>query len=81
LEHSTEKAVRFFGTLKAPGTALRTLRETAGMTKFEGAAMMVIDVQRAIDAPYHAADGPRNHPRAEPGSPTCWRCGVEGGGR
>lgn len=35
------------------------------MTKFEGAAMIVVDVQRAIDAPYHAADGPRNDPQAE----------------
>jgi len=35
------------------------------MTKFEDAAMIVVDVQRAIDAPYHAADGPRNHPQAE----------------
>src|SRR5205823_5033714 len=45
----------------APGTP----QEPAGMTRFEGAAMIVIDVQRAIDAPYHAADGPRNHPQAE----------------
>jgi nicotinamidase-related amidase len=26
---------------------------------------MIIDVQLAIDAPYHAAHGPRNHPDAE----------------
>ena len=31
----------------------------------EGATLIIIDVQRAIDAPYHAADGPRNHPDAE----------------
>ena len=29
------------------------------------AVLMVIDVQKAIDAPYHAADGPRNNPQAE----------------
>jgi nicotinamidase-related amidase len=29
------------------------------------AALVVVDVQQAIDAPYHAADGPRNHPEAE----------------
>jgi nicotinamidase-related amidase len=27
--------------------------------------LLVIDVQKAIDAPYHAADGPRNNPDAE----------------
>jgi nicotinamidase-related amidase len=35
------------------------------MPDFAAAALIVIDVQRAIDAPYHAADGPRNHPQAE----------------
>jgi nicotinamidase-related amidase len=29
------------------------------------AALLVIDVQNAIDAPYHATDGPRNNPDAE----------------
>lgn len=29
------------------------------------AALLVIDLQLAIDAPYHAADGPRNNPAAE----------------
>jgi nicotinamidase-related amidase len=33
--------------------------------KFTGAALLVVDVQRAIDAAYHAADGPRNNPDAE----------------
>jgi len=33
--------------------------------KFRGAALLVVDVQRAIDAAYHAADGPRNNPDAE----------------
>ncbi len=28
-------------------------------------ALLVIDLQHAIDAPYHAADGPRNNPQAE----------------
>lgn len=28
-------------------------------------ALLVIDVQKAIDAPYHAAEGPRNNPQAE----------------
>ena len=35
------------------------------MSKFKHAALIVIDVQRAIDAPYHAAEGPRNNPDAE----------------
>ncbi|WP_342359121.1 cysteine hydrolase family protein [Terrarubrum flagellatum] len=35
------------------------------MTKFEDAVLIVVDVQRAIDALYHAADGPRNNPQAE----------------
>jgi nicotinamidase-related amidase len=29
------------------------------------AALLVVDVQKAIDAPYHAADGPRNNLAAE----------------
>jgi nicotinamidase-related amidase len=29
------------------------------------AALLVIDLQLAIDAPYHAAEGPRNNPGAE----------------
>jgi len=32
---------------------------------FSRAVLIVIDVQDAIDAPYHAADGPRNNPQAE----------------
>lgn len=35
------------------------------MSKFSTAALLIIDVQKAIDAPYHAADGPRNNPDAE----------------
>lgn len=35
------------------------------MPKFSAAALLIIDVQKAIDAPYHAADGPRNNPDAE----------------
>jgi nicotinamidase-related amidase len=31
----------------------------------DNAALLTIDVQQAIDAPYHAADGPRNNPAAE----------------
>ncbi len=35
------------------------------MPSLDGAALIVIDVQQAIDAPYHAAEGPRNNPGAE----------------
>jgi nicotinamidase-related amidase len=35
------------------------------VSKFSGAALVIVDVQKAIDAPYHAADGPRNNPDAE----------------
>jgi len=35
------------------------------MPKFTRAALLVIDVQKAIDAAYHAAAGPRNNPDAE----------------
>lgn len=35
------------------------------MSKFNAAALLIIDVQKAIDAPYHAVDGPRNNPDAE----------------
>src|SRR4051812_19984442 len=35
------------------------------MTDFESAVLLVIDVQKAIDAPYHAAEGPRNNIDAE----------------
>jgi nicotinamidase-related amidase len=35
------------------------------VSKFSGSALLVIDVQKAIDAPYHAIDGPRNNPDAE----------------
>src|ERR1700748_3530892 len=33
--------------------------------RFDHAALIVIDVQKAIDAPYHAAEGARNNPEAE----------------
>jgi nicotinamidase-related amidase len=33
--------------------------------KFTRAALLVVDVQKAIDAPYHAVDGPRNNLAAE----------------
>jgi nicotinamidase-related amidase len=35
------------------------------MTFAPGATLIIIDVQNAIDAPYHAAEGPRNNPDAE----------------
>jgi nicotinamidase-related amidase len=35
------------------------------MSRFAQAALIVIDVQKAIDASYHAAHGPRNNPDAE----------------
>lgn len=35
------------------------------MSEFNRAALIVIDMQKAIDAPYHAAHGPRNNPGAE----------------
>jgi nicotinamidase-related amidase len=35
------------------------------MNPFTHAALIVIDVQKAIDAGYHAAHGPRNNPDAE----------------
>src|SRR5262245_7486130 len=39
--------------------------ESVLMSRFAHAALMVIDVQKAIDASYHAAHGPRNNPDAE----------------
>jgi len=35
------------------------------MPKFTRAALLVVDVQKATDAAYHAAEGPRNNPGAE----------------
>lgn len=35
------------------------------MGKFARAALIVVDVQKAIDASYHAEHGPRNNPDAE----------------
>jgi nicotinamidase-related amidase len=35
------------------------------MSKLDQAVLLVIDVQKAIDASYHAADGPRNNVDAE----------------
>ena len=35
------------------------------MHKLPRSAMLIIDVQKAIDADYHAAEGPRNNPDAE----------------
>lgn len=35
------------------------------MSKFDQAVLLIIDVQKAIDAGYHAAEGPRNNPEAE----------------
>ena len=37
----------------------------SAVTKFDAAALIIIDVQQAIDADYHSVDGPRNHPQAE----------------
>lgn len=31
----------------------------------ENPVLIIIDVQKAIDSPYHAAEGPRNNPEAE----------------
>jgi nicotinamidase-related amidase len=35
------------------------------MSKLDRAVLLIIDVQKAIDASYHAAEGPRNNPDAE----------------
>lgn len=35
------------------------------MNPFAHAALLILDVQLAIDAPYHAAAGARNNPDAE----------------
>jgi nicotinamidase-related amidase len=35
------------------------------MSKLAAAALLIVDVQKAIDESYHAADGPRNNPEAE----------------
>ena len=35
------------------------------MTKFARAALLIVDVQKGIDAAYHATDGPRNNSEAE----------------
>jgi nicotinamidase-related amidase len=35
------------------------------MPRFAHAALLIVDVQNAIDAPYHAAEGPRNSAQAE----------------
>ncbi len=35
------------------------------MSKIAKAVLLIIDVQRAIDAAYHASEGPRNNPDAE----------------
>lgn len=35
------------------------------MSSFSQAALIIIDVQKAIDAPYHAVHGPRNNVQAE----------------
>jgi nicotinamidase-related amidase len=35
------------------------------MSTLACAALLIIDVQKAIDADYHAAEGPRNNPHAE----------------
>jgi nicotinamidase-related amidase len=35
------------------------------MSKLDRAVLLIIDVQKAIDAGYHAAEGPRNNPDAE----------------
>jgi nicotinamidase-related amidase len=35
------------------------------VSKFSQAALLIIDVQKAIDAEYHAVEGPRNNPGAE----------------
>jgi nicotinamidase-related amidase len=41
------------------------MKQTGQLRKFDRAALIVIDVQKAIDASYHAAHGPRNNIDAE----------------
>jgi nicotinamidase-related amidase len=41
------------------------LERTSIVQQFARAALLIIDVQKAIDAEYHAIDGPRNNPLAE----------------
>jgi nicotinamidase-related amidase len=44
---------------------LKSQRLVYIMSKFDRAVLLIIDVQKAIDASYHAAEGPRNNPDAE----------------
>lgn len=43
----------------------KRLSASRPVSNFAGAALLIIDVQKAIDAPYHALHGPRNNPDAE----------------
>jgi nicotinamidase-related amidase len=42
-----------------------TIGTATSVTRFSRAALLIVDVQKGIDAAYHAADGPRNNPEAE----------------
>jgi nicotinamidase-related amidase len=47
------------------------------VAKFSAAALLIVDVQKAIDAPFHAVDGPRNNLDAESRIAqllAAWRC-------
>jgi nicotinamidase-related amidase len=50
------------------------------MTAIASTVLIVIDVQKAIDAPYHAAEGPRNNPDAEANIGRLLRAWREAGG-
>ncbi len=41
------------------------LKRGTPVTRFSRAALLIVDVQKGIDAAYHADDGPRNNPEAE----------------
>src|SRR5580692_4835742 len=59
-KYVTRRIAKAFGPTRSDEPA-----ERGFMRKFGDAALLVVDVQRAIDAAYHTAQGPRNNPDAE----------------
>jgi nicotinamidase-related amidase len=64
---SAQRATRHGGRLASDAATayLATESRRASVSRFAQAALIIIDMQKAIDADYHAAHGPRNNPAAE----------------
>jgi nicotinamidase-related amidase len=57
--------VRISARSEAASDATSKSPASSTLQRLAHAALLIVDVQKAIDAPYHAAEGPRNNAQAE----------------